>query len=62
MTDLPAVLTGLRWDLQAVTWPAGGGGVGDDFELMPGEIIHLKLELVGVLNGLTCGLEPQACP
>ena len=35
---------------------AEGGG---ELELLPGEVINLRLERVGVFYGSTCGLEPQ---
>lgn len=63
MAERQTVLTFMEWDLQAALGPAGWSGrMGDDFELMPGEVINLKLERVGVFYGSTCGLEPQACP
>ena len=43
------------WYRAAERW----GTMEDGFELMPGEVINLKLERVGVFYGSTCGLEPQ---
>ena len=31
----------------------------EEFELLPGECINLRLERVGVYFGSTCGMDPQ---
>lgn len=31
----------------------------EEFELLPGESINLRLERVGVYFGSTCGMDPQ---